>query len=76
MENKISGTEDKIEEIDSFVNNVKSKKNLSTNIHKIWCPVKRQNLEIIRIEEGQKGQVKNARTFFFLYQKKKVFLPK
>lgn len=26
MKNKISGTEDKIEEIDSFVNNVKSKK--------------------------------------------------
>ncbi|ERE67187.1 GTPase IMAP family member 3-like protein [Cricetulus griseus] len=54
MEDRISDTEDKLEEIDSSTKeNLKSNKSLTQNIQEIWDTVKRPNLRIIGIEEGE-----------------------
>ena len=65
MEDRISSTEDKIEEIDQSVQgNIKSNKSLMENIQEIWDTMKRQNLRIIvGIEEGE-VQLKNTETIF------------
>ena len=50
IEERISGVEDTIEEIDSLVKeNSKSNKFLTQNIQKIWNTVKRPNLRIVGI---------------------------
>ena len=52
MKEKISGTEDTIEEIESLVKeNVNSNKFLTQNIQEIWDIMKRPNLWITGIEE-------------------------
>ena len=58
MEDKISGVEDTIEEIDTSVKeNVKARKFLTQTTQKIWGTMKRPNLRIIGIEEGEVSQV-------------------
>ena len=54
MEERISSTEDTIEEINSSVKeNIKSSKSLTQNIQEICDTMKRPNLKIIGIEEGE-----------------------
>ena len=54
MEGRISGIKDTIEEINSSVKeNIKSNKFLTISIQKIWDTMKRPNLRIIGIEEGE-----------------------
>ena len=61
MEEKISGVEDTLGEIHSSTKeNLKSNKSLTQNIHVIWDKVKRPNLKIIVIEEGEEIQAKGA----------------
>ena len=56
MEEGISGTEDKLEEIDpSTKENHKSNKSLTQNIQEMWDTVKRPKLRIICIEVGRRG---------------------
>ena len=63
MEERISSTEDTIEEIDSSVKeNIKSNKSLTQNIHEIWDNIKRPNLRIIGIEE--EVQLKSTENLF------------
>ena len=65
MEERISGAEDKLEEIDSSTKeNLKSNKSLTQNIQEMWDTVKRQNLRIIGIEEGEEAQLKGAENIF------------
>ena len=56
MEERISGVEDTVEEIDlSVKENIKSNKFLIQNIQENWDTKKRPNLRIIGIEEGEEG---------------------
>ena len=65
MEERISSTEDTIEEIDSLVKeNITSNKSLTQNIHEIWDTLKRPNLRIIGIEEGEEVQLKGTENLF------------
>ena len=65
MEERISGAEDKLEEIDSSTKeNHKSNKSLIQNIQEIWEAGKRPNLRIIGIEEGEEAQLKGAKNIF------------
>ena len=65
MKEKISGVEGTIEEIDTSVKeNTKCKKVLTQNIQEIWNRMKRPNLRIIRIEEGEDFQLKVPETIF------------
>ncbi|ERE69648.1 serum amyloid A-3 protein [Cricetulus griseus] len=65
MEERISGVEDTLEEIDSSTKeNLKSNKSLSQNIQEIWETVKRPNLRITGIEEGKGIQLKGAENIF------------
>jgi len=58
MEETVSGTEDKLEEIDTLTKgNAKSKK-FSENIQEIWYPMKRSNWRIIAVVEGEDYQFK------------------
>lgn len=58
MEERISATEDIIEEIDTSVKvNVKSKKFLNQNMQEIWDSMKRSNLRTKGIEEGVESQL-------------------
>ncbi|ERE81545.1 Transposase, L1 containing protein [Cricetulus griseus] len=55
MEERISGVEDTLAEIDSLTKeNLKFNKSLTQNIQEIWDTVKRPNLRIIGIEEGER----------------------
>jgi uncharacterized coiled-coil protein SlyX len=57
IEERISGTDDTIENIETTVKeNVKCKNLLTQNIQKIQDTMKRPNLRIIGIEESSKGQ--------------------
>jgi hypothetical protein len=59
MEERSSVTEDAIEEIEtSGKGNVKCKKFLTQNIQGTWDTMKRPNLEMIGIEEGEDSQFK------------------
>lgn len=59
---RISGTEEKIEEMDTSVNEyVKSKKFQAQNIQEIQDSIKRPNLKIIGIKE-EETQVKGIKT--------------
>ena len=65
MEERISGVEDTLGEIDSSTKeNLKPKKSLTQNIQEIWETVKRPNLRIIGIEEGEEIQLKGAENIF------------
>ena len=65
IEGRISVTEDTIEEIDSLVKeNIKSNKFLTQNIQEIWDTMKRTNLRIIGIEEGEEIQLKGTENIF------------
>ncbi|KAL6056979.1 hypothetical protein STEG23_026440 [Scotinomys teguina] len=59
MEDRISNVEDTIEEIDSTVKeNTKTKKAIKQNVQEIWDTMKRPNIRIIGIEEGEEYQLK------------------
>ncbi|KAL6042861.1 hypothetical protein STEG23_007546, partial [Scotinomys teguina] len=65
MEDRISNVEDTIEEIDSSVKeNTKSKKVIKQNVQEIWDTMKRPNLRIIGIEEGEEYQLKGTENIF------------
>ncbi|ERE67993.1 Transposase, L1 containing protein [Cricetulus griseus] len=65
MEERISGSEDTLGEKDSSTKeNLKSNKSLTQNIQEIWDTVKRPNLRIIGIEEGEEIQLKGAENIF------------
>ena len=54
MEERISESEDTIEKINALIKeNSKSNKFSSQNIHEIWDTIKKPNLRIIGIEEGE-----------------------
>lgn len=64
MWERLSGTEDIIEEMDSLVKeNIKSETYEAHNIQKIWNTVKIQNLWITEIKEGDKTRL-NAQKYF------------
>ena len=64
IEEKNSNVEDTIEEIDSLVKeNDKSKKFLTENIQEIWDTMKRPNLWLIGVEEGEL-QLKGTENIF------------
>jgi uncharacterized coiled-coil protein SlyX len=61
VEERISGAEDTIENIDTTVKeNAKSKKLLTQNIQEIQDRIKRLNIRIIGIEESEDSQLKRA----------------
>ena len=65
MEERISGIENTIEEIDLLVKeNIKSNKFLPQNIQEIWDTVKRPNLRITEIEEVEELQLKGTECIF------------
>lgn len=65
MKERISGVEDTLGEIDSSTKeNLKSNKSLTQNIQEIWNNVKRPNLRILGIEEGEETHVKRAENIF------------
>ncbi|KAL6045228.1 hypothetical protein STEG23_009520 [Scotinomys teguina] len=65
LEDRISNVEDTIEEIDSTVKeNTKSKKVITQNVQEIWDTMKRPNLRIIEIEEGEEYQLKGTENIF------------
>ena len=65
MEERISSIEDTIEETDSLVKeNNKSNKFLTQNIQEIWDTMKRLNLGIIGVEEGEELQLKGTENIF------------
>ena len=52
IEERLSGTEDTKEEVDSLITgNIKAKKVITQRIQKIWNTMKRPHLRIIGIEE-------------------------
>ena len=65
MEERISGVEDSIDDIDTSVKeNIKSKKVLTQNVQELWDTMKRPNLRIIGIEEGEDLQLKGPENIF------------
>ena len=65
MEERISGAEDSIENMDTTVKeNVKCKKLLTQNIQEIQDTMTRQNLRIIGIEESKDSQLKGQVNIF------------
>jgi|UPI00001F01F0 hypothetical protein len=68
MEQRISGIEDTIEDMDTWSKkmliNVKKKnkkyKNLAQSIQEIWDTITRPNLKIIGIDKGKETQVKGT----------------
>jgi predicted nucleic acid-binding Zn-ribbon protein len=65
MEERISGADDSIENIDTKVKeNAKSKKLLTQNIQEIQNTMRRPNLRIIGIEESEDSQLKGPVNIF------------
>jgi chromosome segregation ATPase len=65
IEEKISGTEDSIENIDTTIKeNAQSKKLLTQNIQEIQDTMRRPNLRIIGIEESEDSQLKRPINIF------------
>ena len=65
MEDRISGVEDRTEEIDTSVKeNVKSKKFLAQTTQEIWDTMKRPNLRTTGIEEGKELQLQGPENIF------------
>ncbi|ERE71058.1 Transposase, L1 containing protein [Cricetulus griseus] len=77
MEERLSGVEDTLAEIDlSTKENLKSNKSLSQNIQEIWDTVKGPKLRIIGIEEGEEIQLKGSENIFNKIIEKKLSQPK
>ena len=65
IEERISGAEDIIENIDTTVKeNAKSKKLLTQNIQEIQDTMRRPNLRILGIEESKDSQLKGSVNIF------------
>jgi uncharacterized coiled-coil protein SlyX len=65
IEERISGAEDRIENIDTTVKeNVKCNNLLTQNIQDIWDPMKRSNVRVIGIEESEDSQLKGPVNIF------------
>ena len=65
IEERISGAEDSIENIDTTVKeNTKCKRILTQNIQEIQDTMRRPNLRIIGIEEGEESQLKGPENIF------------
>ena len=65
MEERISGVEDMVEEIDKTVKeNLKHKKLLTQSIQEIQDTMTRPNLRIIRIEKNEDSQLKGPENVF------------
>ena len=65
VEERISGLEDNVEEIDHSVNEyVIYKKATHKKIQEIWEIMKRQNLQIKDMEEGEKTQAKGTANIY------------
>ena len=65
MEERISGAEDNIENIDKTVReDAKPKKLLTQNVQEIQDTMRRPNLRIIGIEEGKEYQLRGAVNIF------------
>ncbi|ERE67250.1 LINE-1 type transposase domain-containing protein 1 [Cricetulus griseus] len=65
MEERISAIEDSLEDIHSSAKeNLKSNKSLTQNIQEIWDIMKRPNLRIIGIEEGEETVFKGTENIF------------
>ncbi|KAL6073377.1 hypothetical protein STEG23_013708 [Scotinomys teguina] len=65
MEDRISNVEDTIEEIDSRVKeNTKTKKAIKQNVQEIWDTMKRSNIRITGIQEGEEYQLKGTENIF------------
>jgi len=65
IEERISGADDTIENIDKTVKeNAKSKKLLTQNIQEVQNTMKRPNLRIIGIEESEDSQLKGPANIF------------
>jgi hypothetical protein len=65
IEDRISGAEDRVEEIDTIVKeNSKHKKLLTQSIQEIQDTMKRPNLRIIRIEKNNDSQLKGPKNIF------------
>ncbi|KAL6089685.1 hypothetical protein STEG23_026096 [Scotinomys teguina] len=62
MEDRISNVEDTIDS--SVKENTKSKKVITQNVQEIWDTMKRPNLRIIGIEEGEEYQLKGTENIF------------
>ena len=61
MEDRISGTKDMKEGIDTSVKeNVKSKKILTQHFQEVWNTMKRPSLTIIGIEGGEETEVRDT----------------
>ncbi|MGE9640547.1 hypothetical protein ACQP3J_26140, partial [Escherichia coli] len=64
-EERISAIEDSLEDIHSSTKeNLKSNKSLTQNIQEIWDTVKRPNLRIIGVEEGEETLLKGTENIF------------
>ncbi|KAL6056636.1 hypothetical protein STEG23_020363 [Scotinomys teguina] len=62
MEDRISGIEDTIEETDLLAKeNTNTKKVITQNVQEIWDTMKKSNLRIIGIEEGEEYQLKGTK---------------
>ncbi|KAL6084097.1 hypothetical protein STEG23_018682 [Scotinomys teguina] len=65
MEDRISNVEDTIEERDSTVKeNTKTNKAIKQNVQEIWDTMKRPNIRIIGIEEGEEYKLKGTENIF------------
>ena len=65
IEQRVSDVEDTIEKIDSSIKeNTKTKKIITQNVQEIWDTMKRPNLRIIGIEEGEEYQLKGTENIF------------
>ena len=65
IEERISGAENTIEEIDSLIKeSSKSNKFITQNIQEIWDTMKGPNLRIVEVEEGEELQLKGTENIF------------
>ena len=65
IEERISDSEDTIEKINALIKeNSKSNKFSSQNIQEMWDTIKKTNLRIIGVEEGEELQIKGPENIF------------
>ena len=65
MEDRISGTEDSIENMGTTIKeNAKCKKILTQNIQEIQDTMRRPNLRIIGVDENENSQIKGPANIF------------
>ena len=65
MEERISGVEDTLGQIDSSTKeNLKSNKSVTQNIQEIWDTMERPNLRKICIEKGEETPLKGSENIF------------